>query len=408
MDVSNDRIVQNIFRCYAPSLRQQRRPLKDIKAIDAITDCRTEAMGVSYYACPEGHDAKAQVHSCRHRSCTLCAARNRRQWVEEQGRRLLDCAHFHVVFTMPHEYLGLWCFNQAWFSQALFSVCRDVLLELMADTRYHGVVPGIVMALHTWGRQLNLHPHMHCLLTGGGLTADREWQETGSFLLPIRVVKALYRGKFQARIKAAYDAGELQLPPDMTPEKFEAQHKAAYRKEWSVRIEEQYAHGKGVMLYLSRYLKGGPLNPKQVVYCGCDAIKFSYKDHRDQRQKVLSLTPGEFLRRLLLHVPVPGVHMVRHYGLYASASRDKRNQCREKLGGLLESVGPIAIEEHVKVVRSCRVCGQSMRHLNSLYRKREKGNSYKETTVPSNLVQQDDEAVIAYGARGRDPCKLVN
>jgi len=261
------------------------------------------------------------------------------------------------------------------------------------------------MALHTWGRQLNLHPHTHCLVTAGGLNRQGEWQGVDDFLLPIRVVKSLYRGRFQDAIRQAYEQGELTLPPDMNDKAFWKLYRAAYQKQWSVRIEERYEHGKGVMLYLARYLKGGPLNPAQIKSCDSKNVVFNYKDHRDKRVKPLSLKITELLRRLLLHVPAIGVHTVRHYGLYASSSKAKREYCVEKLGDL-SGINGGGGDQIGDMVLFCKKCGEPARRTHSIWRREKKGISLnkKRATV---LVQQDDEAHLACELRTRDPCELV-
>ena len=137
-------------------------------------------------------------------------------------------------------------------------------MDLMKDKKGPGVVPGVLMAMHTWGRQLTLHPHIHCVVKGGGIDQKNQWASTGKYLLAGRQVRALYRGRFQARIKEAYESNELRLPADQNREVFYANYKAAYSKTWCVRIEDQYAHGKGVLVYLTRYLKGGPIHPSQI------------------------------------------------------------------------------------------------------------------------------------------------
>mgnify|MGYP000636861414 CR=1 FL=1 len=254
---SKDRLLQNIFCGYADYLNNSKQPLKNIKAIESIRDCRTQAMGVSYFSCKDKHKVIEQPHSCRHRSCYLCAGKSRLKWIESQKARLFNAPHFHVIFTLPHEYLSLWQYNEAWFTQAIFKISSDTLLSLMSSEKFHGVKPGIMMALHTWGRQLNLHPHTHCLVTSGGLNSSGEWQSIDKYLLPIRVVKSYYRSRFQTLIKEAFEQGELTLPPDMDEREFWRLYRVAYKKSWSVRIEDRYEHGKGVMLYLARYLKGG-------------------------------------------------------------------------------------------------------------------------------------------------------
>jgi len=211
--------------------------------------------------------------------------------LEQQKARVLECPHFHCIFTLPQEYQVLWRYNQKWFTATFFDVVRSTLMDMMNNEAGHAVRPSILMAMHTWGRQLTLHPHIHCVVTGGGLTAENHWKATGKFLLPGRQIKALYRGRFQARIKEALESGELVLPPDHKRQHFTSLYKAAYSKSWCVRIEEQYAHGMGVLVYLSRYLKGGPINPSQIESCDDDQIGFRYKNHRDKRIKLLKIKP---------------------------------------------------------------------------------------------------------------------
>jgi len=390
-----NRLLQNIFKS-SFHLYKHRLPLKDIKAADAIMHCRTLNQGYDQLRCTNGHEDK-QLHSCRHRSCPLCAARARHNWIEAQKNRLLDCPHHHLVFTLPHEYLPLWQYNRAWFTNILFQACRDTLMTLLKDTRYLGATPGILMTLHTWGRQLNYHPHIHALVTAGGLTVSNQWHANeNEFLLPIRVVKALYKGKLQAMIRNALERNELTLPKTCSSNKLTHLHRSLYKKQWSVRIMPQYAQGKSVMLYLSRYLKGGPLHPKQIIHCDAKTVRFHYKDHRDNKIKLLSLKTSEFIHRILWHVPVPGLHVVRHYGLYASQSQAKRNRCREMVGGLFEVSGQV---EKESLHWDCRTCGAALTRAFSVYPRRRKGrrieNSYNKNAAvsPSSLVQQDVQDV---------------
>ena len=337
-------VLQNIVRCYKNQWLKKRLPLKHIKAIEALSDCRSGALGVSAYECEcrYRHDDKHKLHllghSCRHRSCSVCSGRSRHHWIEQQQQRLLDCAHFHCVFSLPSEYHVLWQYNQRWFVSTFFEVVRSTLMDLMGDESKHGVKPGVLMAMHTWARQLTLHPHIHCVVTGGGVDVSGQWKPTGEYLLAAGQVRTLFRGRFQAMIKAALDSEELVLPPDQTSQEFQTLYKKAYTKRWCVRIEPQYAHGRGVLKYLSRYLRGGPIHASQIVRCDTDQIGFRYKDHRRKRTRLLSVKPEEFMRRLLLHVPEPGQHMVRHYGLYAGAARNSRNACRDQFCLLMEKL----------------------------------------------------------------------
>ena len=392
--------IQNIFKTYQKYLASTPQPLKNRKAIDAITHCRTGAMGTSYFSCKENHDVIEYHHSCRHRSCYLCAQKQRLQWIERQRQRLFNIPHFHVVFTLPHEYLPLWRYNEALLTQLIFTASQQTLMQLLGDTNHHGVIPGILMALHTWGRQLTLHPHTHCLVTAGGLNKAGDWRSTGEYLLPIRVVKSLYRGKMQALIREAFDRGELCLPEDMSEQDFRHLFQCAYQKEWSVRIEERYEHGKGVLLYLARYLKGGPLHPAQIFHCSADSIGFRYFDHRDKRHKDLLLTPQAFLKRFLTHVPAMGKHTVRFYGLYATSSRQRHQDCVEALGHLEAVKTPgLTVKD---MVLFCRTCGGRATLVNRVWRRPSKGNSINKADIgicARDFVQQDDAVVLANALR---------
>ncbi len=281
----SNRAIQNLFACYSEQLKNTKQPLKNLKAIDALTHCRTRALGASYYRCKLNHAEIEQLHSCRHRSCYVCAHKQRLDWIEKQKARLLDVPHFHVIFTLPHEYLSLWRYNEALFARILFKASQETLLQLLAQQRHGGVTPGILMALHTWGRQLTLHPHTHCLVTAGGLDSNNDWKALGNHLVPSTVIRSVYRGKLQSFIKAAFDAGELSLPPTMSISDFWSMYRGLYKKHWCVRIEERYAHGKGVVLYLARYCKGGPVDPRQLKQMSADVVTMSYLDHRDKRIK---------------------------------------------------------------------------------------------------------------------------
>lgn len=388
--------IQRIFKTYEPYLNNTKQPLKNRKAIYSITHCRTEAMGTSYFSCKDNHKTIGQHHSCRHRSCYLCAQKKRLEWIDVQRQRLFNVPHFHIVFTLPHEYLGLWRYNESLFTQLIFKASQETLLELCSDKKYHGITPGILMALHTWGRQLTLHPHTHCLVTAGGLDSKGDWKETGDFMLPIRVVKQYYRGKMQALIREAYESGELCFPEDMTDGVFNTLHKAVYKKDWSVRIEERYEHGKGVMLYLARYLKGGPLNPKQIQGATDEEIRFRYLDHRDKRRKVLSLKPKEFLQRFLTHVPAIGKHTVRFYGLYATSSKTRHTRCVEELGNLEhERIPGLTVKD---MLIFCTTCGAPAYLTHRVWRGEIKGNSInKEATCLGgfDFVQQVDSVNLA-------------
>ena len=371
MEATLQRIFEEGFDRYA---KDRTLPLKAYKAAGAIRTCRTARLGGHVQRCPDGHVTHIQYNSCKHRSCPRCAALPKARWVESQGSRLLACDHYHAIFTIPHELQALWLRNQRWFTDALFQSCRETLMELLRDPKYLGATPGILMSLHTWGRNLNLHPHIHCLITGGGLEeGSGRWKKSKEgFLLPVRVVKALYKGKLLSKLWDSLKAGELRLPPGQTERSTGRILKQIGRKEWNVRLKERYNHGRGVMLYLSRYVKGGAITDRRILSCDEERVTFRYKDHRDGKNKLLRLRPDQFIQRILWHIPESGQHMIRHYGLYAHQARGKRAICRTLLGQEAETEAGKGMDWRMfwerlgRADRSqCPICGkrliQSMR-----------------------------------------------
>lgn len=393
----SNRAIQKLFFCFSDQLKKTQQPLKNLKAIDALTHCRTPTMGASYYRCQSNHAEIEQLHSCRHRSCYVCAHKQRLEWIEKQKARLLNVPHFHVVFTLPHEYLPVWRYNEALFARILFKASQETLQQLLAQQSHGGVTPGILMALHTWGRQLTLHPHTHCLVTAGGLDSNNNWKALGNYLLPSAVIRSVYRGKLQSFIKAAFDDGELTLPPTLSVSQFWAMYQSLYQKHWCVRIEERYAHGKGVVLYLARYCKGGPVDPRQLKQMNADTVTMSYLDHRDKRIKQQQLKPMDFITRLLQHVPPTGLHTLRYYGLYAPASKLRYQRSRQQCG-TVEQMPSASRVDRLTMVIYCQTCGVPAQLKRRWWPRRSKGNSINREALKvraSSSVQQVDEPNLA-------------
>lgn len=360
--MSQHRVLQNLLRAYEPQLRKEKLPLHQRRAVEAVVGCRTERYGHTRFTCESGHGAIDVAHSCHHRSCRSCAKRAQHQWVESQQRRLLACPHFHVVFTLPSTYRVVWQYNRELMSKLLFDAARDTLTQVLGSLRFGGYSPGIIATLHTWGRQMNLHPHIHCLVTAGGLSNKGTWKESGDFLAPGRVLRQVYRAKVQSVLKSKLRSGELLLPPSVSVADMLTKIRQAYLVRWNVRVQTRYEHGKGVMLYLSRYIKGGPIRGAQITRLDAQAITFRYRDHRSGRIKTRSEPPAVFIRRWLEHVPIAGSHTVRHFGLYAGASRERRNRCRKQLdpNSQLESK-PLSVgSQQLSVILLCKTCLQPM------------------------------------------------
>jgi len=335
--------LQAIFQDAFPAYEQRHAlPAHVRRAAHALIRCRTAALGGHIQACPDGHVARVWYNSCRHRSCPQCAYLQTERWLARQRARLLACDHYHVIFTLPHDLNPLWLANVPVMTTLLFQAVRDTLGTLLADPQYLGAQPGILMALHTWSQTLVLHPHVHCLVTGGGLTAAGDWKAVrNGFLLPARVVMAVFRGKMLDAIRQAYAREDLVLPEGMRPQPFvnllnRLGHPTKTR--WHVRIMERYAHGAGVVTYLARYLRGGPIkNGRLVAYDGA-RVTFTCRPRHEEAEgarpgsQQMTLPVTDFLQRWLLHVPVPQTRGVRSYGLYHLSHAAALALCRAALG----------------------------------------------------------------------------
>jgi hypothetical protein len=263
--------------------------------------------------------------------------------------RLIDCAHHHLIFTIPHTLHDLWRYNRAWMMQTLFSSVAETLKALCRDARYLDSMPGFILALHTWGRSLQLHPHIHCLITDGGLKSG-EWRAPrGSCFLPARVVMALFRGKLLAALRTALEDGTLRLPPDLSIERGRSLLNKLGRVKWNVNVRERYDHGQGVLTYLARYVRGGPLKNSQLADASDQHIAFRYRSHRESNKgmQTLRLARDAFLLRYLQHAPLPSKPVVRHYGLYATRHEAGLNAARAAHAQLpIQAAAPLTWQAH--------------------------------------------------------------
>jgi hypothetical protein len=225
------------------------------------------------------------------------------------------------------------------FARLLFHSVRDTLCELLGDEKHMGGRPGMIMALHTWGSNLSVHPHIHCLVTGGGLGDDGTWKKVRrTCLLPRKPLMIVFRGKFRAALLRALARDELRLPPQMRARQLQGLLNKLGRQAWNVKILECFAEGHGVLTYLARYLRGGPISNRRLLRYDQRGVTFLCKDSRQvnsQRRpakKPLTLPRDEFIHRLLQHVPPPQMQMVRSYGLYANNQTELLQTARRLLG----------------------------------------------------------------------------
>ncbi|MHC5053545.1 MAG: IS91 family transposase [Planctomycetota bacterium] len=329
-------VIQDIVRDHFDAYSQARRlPLRIHKAARNITVCRTAELGGHVLKCPQDHVRRIRYNSCKHRSCPTCSFLPTERWIHSQRARLPACDYYHVVFTMPWQLHDLWEHNRREVTTLFFHAAWGSLKELLADPKYLGALPGAIAAFQSWSQTLWLHPHLHVLVTGGGLTPDGRWVAAReSFLLPGRVLRDKFRGKFIAFLHRAVDADALTLPGGMTVGHAHARLGKLMRTNWHLKIMPPYAHGHGVLAYLGRYIRGGPISHRRVARVGRDTVRVSYKTPDRARVERVTLPAQQFVGRLLRHVPPKGAHHIRSYGLFASRCRDRLDLARLQLGQL--------------------------------------------------------------------------
>lgn len=307
-------------------------------AVAALLACRTSALGGHVQGCPDGHFKRHWYNSCKHRLCPQCAYILVERWLHKQKARLLGTDHQHVIFTIPHELNEIWLLNVKVMSDLLFRAVRDTLFNFIEDEKHIGGTPGIISSLHTWSQTLILHVHIHCLITWGALGSDGTWRTPKrSSFLPYTAVMIKFRGKFLDFINTAIENDLIELPPEMTRQKWSnLRNKLGRKVEWNVNFRERYRNGHGVATYLARYLRGGPISNHRIISCDNDQVTFTYRINGEKRNKkgILPLSISQFIQRYLLHVPVPHSKRVHYYGLYAPGNKDKLNICRKMFGQL--------------------------------------------------------------------------
>jgi hypothetical protein len=357
-------IQQIVKSVYPPYEQTHPLPYHVRKAARALMVCRTSELGGHMEACPEGHYQRHWYNSCGHRFCPQCKWTRITEWLERQKGRLLPCGHYHVIFTIPHELNDLWLLNVKAMTTLLFHCVKDTLYEFFSDPKHLGAKPGIIATLHTWSQTMVLHPHLHCLITEGGL-AQGTWKETphNGYLLPIRAVMAVFRGKFLASMNDAIAHGILTLPSSMTLPQWKNLKNKLGRKKWDVYVQARYDHGKGVLIYLSRYIRGGAMSNSRIASSTEETVTFTHRTSDRSTRDRMTLPASQFLTRYLLHVPAPHTKIIRYYGLYAPTATEELSFCRSMFGP--QSLEPEEIEwqpPRNAYPDRCPVCGRPFIH----------------------------------------------
>jgi hypothetical protein len=334
--------VAEVFREFAPAFLNrygevispgQRRVLGD------VARCRTAELGGHIEECDRCAHRRPAYNSCRNRHCPKCQAATRAQWLEQRSAELLPVEYFHVVFTLPHEIGPLALQNQRRIYGMLFQAAAESLLTIAADPRHLGAQIGFLSVLHTWGQNLHLHPHVHCVVPGGGLSPDRsQWIACRpGFFLPVRVLGRLFRAKFLSFLRDAYDRRQIffhgQQQHLEEPARFRQLVETLKEKNWVVYAKPPFGGPEVVLKYLARYTHRVAISNYRLIAIEDGKVHFYWKDYADgNQQKTMALDGVEFIRRFLLHVVPSGFRRIRYFGFLAHTHRaEKLELCRRLL-----------------------------------------------------------------------------
>jgi hypothetical protein len=333
--------VADVFRAHGPAYRQSHElPSRHLRAMRAIEICRTALLGGHVDECDHCKALKISYNSCRNRHCPKCQCLDKERWLEARKNDLLPVRYFHVVFTLPEPLRPMALRNQKVLYQILFRASSQTLKELTQDPKHLGAEIGFIALLHTWSQTLIDHPHLHCIVTAGGLSPDGKRWIPGKedFFLPVKVLSRLFRGKFLAYLKKAYDKGQISFPGRISHLKEQnelgALLNALYGQEWNVYCKPSFRDAETLMEYLGRYSHRVAISNNRLVKIEGNQVTFTYRDRNDNDQiKLMTLDASEFIRRFLLHILPDGFVKIRHYGILSTRNRKtKLPRCMRLLG----------------------------------------------------------------------------
>lgn len=360
-------------------LKEHSLSVEQLAAANAIKSCKTGDLGYNTSICDECGHIELHSCSCRNRSCPNCQSVLKEVWIDSRRSEVLDARYFHVVFTVPHTLNSLFLANKRLLYDLLFSAASQTLLSLSQDRRYLGAEPGIIMVLHTWGQTLVYHPHVHCIISGAGLTRDHRIVTSGkSFFIPIKAAMKLFRGKFMAALKRYRSSGKLIIPESCIdlamPEGWQAFVDDLYASDWCPYIKETFNGNGNAISYLGRYTHRVAISNGRITDMTDDTVSFWYKDYKDHSsRKEMTLSHDEFIRRFLMHVLPKRFQKIRYFGFLSNGSKARKLRLLFELQGHQQFTARFSADTPKDVILSdvlsidvhlCPCCGRAaMRYL---------------------------------------------
>lgn len=326
--------LQDIIKKYGKEYKEKHKMMPHIaKAMGAIEKCRTGELGAHIDVCDECGYEKISYNSCRDRHCPKCQSVAREKWIYKREYDLLNVKYFHIVFTIPEELYLIAYQNQTKVYNILFKTVGETLEELGKDKKYLGAEIGIMEVLHTWGQKLVYHPHIHCIVPGGGIDKIGKWRNSKKkFFIPVKVLSRKFRGKFLYYLKQEklefYGKNEYLK----NPQNFEELMAKMYTKEWVSYCKPPFKDASCVIRYLGRYTHRVAISNERIIKEEDGKVTFKYKDYKDGKKvKEMSLEAEEFIRRFLMHILPPRFMKIRHYGLLGNRNKKTKLAICKKL-----------------------------------------------------------------------------
>ena len=379
--------IQLIFKHGFPKYFETHRlSSQQLEASNAIMNCKTGNLGVHISVCDECGTLNFHNSSCRNRNCPNCQAVLKEIWIDMRSSEMIDARYYHVVFTLPYQLNSLIYCNQALLYNLMHKASAQTLLELSANPKYLGATPGIIQVLHTWGQELNFHPHIHCIVSGAGLTKAKELKTTGkSFFIPAKVLAEKFKGKFLAKLNRLYTEKKLFFSKAVSyladENEWSSFKDKLYDTQWAPDIRETLNGQGNAIAYLGRYANRIAITNSRIVDVTEKTVTFKAKDYLDNsKMKEVTIPNEEFVRRFLMHVLPKGFQKIRYYG-YLNNRFKKSNLkiifaiqgkqlYKSKLSGL--SIPEVLKEVWNYNICQCKHCGSmSMRLLGHSYHMRE-------------------------------------
>jgi ssDNA-binding Zn-finger/Zn-ribbon topoisomerase 1 len=375
----NNTGIQQIFSLsYADFASKHYQTPEQVKAAYSIIDCKTGVLGINVSRCSDCGHIEYHNNSCRNRNCPNCQAVKKEVWVDKRRAEVINSPYFHVVFTLPHELNSLIYSNQRILYSLLHKCSSETLLELSANKKYLGATPGIIQILHTWNQTLDYHVHMHCIISGGGITSDKRIQKSKrNFFIPVHVLRNKFKGKYLYYLNQLYLSDSLCFPKSVQKLKNTSNwnefRNSLYQKDWCPYIKETFNGFGNAIEYLGRYTHKIAISNSRIIRIANDTVIFSARALRKgEPRRIITLSSTEFIRRFLMHVLPSGFQKIRYYGFLNNRMKSENLRLIFKIQGsqrFKRRYENLSIAELLKMVWKkditlCPECGRaSMKYL---------------------------------------------